>query len=317
MFDSLSRLWSAVATRLDDRLFSLGNTTVTTGGVVRVLATVGVAVLVSRALRGAIGRVALRWPAASQSSLYALGRILHYAIVLLGLIVGLTSLGFDFTTFTVLVGALGLGIGFGLQDIIANFIAGLIILFERHLRVGDFIELESGVAGEVREIRMRATRITTNDSLEVLVPNVDFVRGRVTNWTLNEIERRLRVPFGVAYGSDKDTVRAAGLEAAERVSFTAPDRGWRSPQVWLVGFGDSSLQFELLVWVTLDGVKRPGAARATYLWELHSALARRGIEVPFPQRDLHVRTFLGLDQQGARDLVAATRLSRDAGEPPR
>jgi small-conductance mechanosensitive channel len=133
---------------------------------------------------------------------------------------------------------------------VANFFAGLIILFERHSKIGDFVELESGVAGEVREIRMRATRITTNDNIDILVPNSEFVSGCVTNWTLDEAYRRIRAPFGVAYGSDKDKVRAVVLDAAQRVPHTLAGVPGRDPQVPLVRFGDSSLDFELVVWLT-------------------------------------------------------------------
>jgi potassium efflux system protein len=178
------------------------------------------------------------------------------------------------------------------------------ILFERHLRVGDFIELESGVAGEVREIRIRATRIVTNDNIDILVPNSEFVRGRVVNWTLDEADRRIHVPFGVAYGSDKDAVRTAALEAASGVEHTLKNSPGRHPQIWLVRLGDSSLDFELVVWLTPQAVKRPLQVQADYLWAIHSALVASGIEIPFPQRDLHVRSLLGLDPKAAQTLLS-------------
>jgi small-conductance mechanosensitive channel len=314
--DTLRELWTAIEAVLGARLFSIGETPVTTSGLLRVLLTLGVAVLISRGIRGAIGRMSGRWPTADsrRSALYALGRITHYLVLAFGLAVGLSTIGVDFTNVAVLVGALGIGVGFGLQDTVANFIAGLIILFERHLRVGDFIELESGVSGEVREIRMRATRVVTNDNIDILVPNSQFVSGRVVNWTLDEADRRIHVPFGVAYGSDKVQVRAAVLEAATAVSFTLRDVPNRAPQVWLVRFGDSSLDFELIVWLTLEGVKRPNAVQAAYLWEIHSALEANGIEIPFPQRDLHVRSLLGLSGNQARALVAGGHATPDGGE---
>jgi small-conductance mechanosensitive channel len=212
----------------------------------------------------------------------------------------------------VLVGALGVGIGFGLQPVVANFVAGLMILFEQPLKVGDFVELESGVHGEVREIRMRATRITTNDNVDILVPNSEFVNGRVTNWTLDEAHRRVRIKFGVAYGTDKELVRRVVLEAAQKVEHTLKGFPRRITQVWLVGFGDSSLDFELAVWLTPEAVVRPSAVSAAYYWAIHTALIDNGIEIPFPQRDLHLRSVFGDEGEQGKSLLRA-RASPHAG----
>jgi small-conductance mechanosensitive channel len=193
------------------------------------------------------------------------------------------------TSFALFGGAVGVGIGFGLQNIFSNFISGIIILLERTLKVGDFVDLQSGVRGHVREIGMRFTRITTNDEVDILVPNAEFINGRVTNWTYENRLRRMRVPFGVAYGSDKAKVREAALRAAQRVKGTVLEAG-REPDAWLVGFGDSSLNFELVVWVGPDLITRPGRTEAAYLWAIEDELRQAGIEIPFPQRDLHVRS---------------------------
>jgi len=311
MREFLMNLWHPVMRALETELFTIGASPVTALGLIRVLVILAIAAALSRAIRSTLERVAHRWGGMNRASLYALGRVLHYIVLALGLAIGLATIGVDFTSFALLFGALGIGIGFGLQGVVANFVAGIEILFERHLKVGDFVELESGVTGEVREIRMRATRITTNDNIDILVPNSEFVNGRVTNWTLDEAFRRIRVPFGVAYGSDKEKVRAAGLEAAERTPHTLKGVAGREPQVWFVKFGDSSLDFELVVWLTSEAVKRPFAVQAAYLWEIHSALDRHRIEVPFPQRDLHLRSILGLKDDTAR----AWFEQRSAGRP--
>lgn len=309
MLERLVAIWAVVDRALTFELFSIGGSRVTTVGLMRVAVVVGVAVVASRLIRTTLASVSERWPGTDRAALYTVGRVAHYLLLALGVSVGLSTIGVDFTNLAVVLGALGIGIGFGLQDIVANFIAGLVILFERHLRVGDFIELESGVSGEVREIRIRATRIATNDNIDILVPNLEFVRGRVVNWTLDEGDRRIRVPFGVAYGTDKDAVRAAALDAAERTPHTLQGIYARRPQVWLVNLGDSSLDFELVVWLTPEAGKRPSLVHADYLWEIHSALVARGIEIPFPQKDIHVRSLLGLDEESARALLA--------GRPPR
>lgn len=214
----------------------------------------------------------------------------------------ISSLGLDLSKFTLFASALGIGLGFGLQNFVSNFVAGLIVLFEKSMNVGDFVELQSGVIGEVREINMRSTLITTNDNVDVLIPNSEFVSSQVTNWTLREAVRRIHVPFGVAYGTDKDLVKKAVLEAADRVPWTYAKLKRREPQVWLVGFGDSSLDFELIVWLTPDAVKRPGAVQADYLWEIETSLREYEIEIPFPQRDLNLRggfESLGVIRDGA------------------
>jgi small-conductance mechanosensitive channel len=225
----------------------------------------------------------------SSSGVYALSRILRYIVWIVGSIFGLVWLGFDLRSLAIIGGAIGVGIGFGLQNIFSNFISGIIILVEKTLKVGDFVDLQSGLVGTVTEISMRYTRVTTNDAVDVLVPNSEFINGRVTNWTFDEQVRRIHVPFGVAYGSDKDLVREAGIAAALSVEGTVNSAN-RAPDVWLVSFGDSSLNFELVVWVNHALMVSPGRTQAHYLWAIETELKRRNIEIPFPQRDLHVRS---------------------------
>lgn len=273
-------------------LFEINETPVTLFGLLRVVFFLTAAWLLSKFLRHGLQGIAARRAAesVSQSSLYTLGRVMHYVILAIGILIGLSSIGIDFTKFALLASALGIGIGFGMQALVSNFVAGLIILFEKSLKVGDFVELQSGVAGEVKEINMRSTLITTNDNVDILVPNSDFINKEVTNWTLRDAFRRMRISFGVAYGSDKETVKKAALEAADAVRWTLKDKKARTPQVWLVKFGDSSLDFELVVWLIPEAVKRPAGVQAAYLWEIESKLHQYGIEIPFPQRDLHLRS---------------------------
>ncbi len=217
-------------------------------------------------------------------------KLLKIGLFAVAVLVAMGSIGIDITALAVFTGAVGVGIGFGLQAMVSNFVAGIILLVERSLKIGDFVELPSGVRGEVREINIRNTVVTTNDNIDIIVPNSEFVNGAVTNWTFQDSYRRLRVPFGVAYGTDKELVRKAGLEAAAAVEFTLTDAPRRQPQVWLVAFGDSSLNFELVVWLRPEAIKRPAAVNAAYCWALETALGNNGIEIPFPQRDLHIRS---------------------------
>jgi small-conductance mechanosensitive channel len=224
-----------------------------------------------------------------------LGQVLKIAFIIAAVLIALQVVGVNLTALTILSGTLGIGIGFGLQAIFSNFVSGLIILIEKSVKVGDFIELQSGVTGLVREINIRSTLVTTNDNVDILVPNEEFIKAQVINWTLREARRRVRVPFGVAYGSDKEVVRKAGLEAADDVEWTLKGVPGRTPQVWLTKFGDSSLEFELVVWLTDAAVSRPARVVADYNWALHTALEKYELEIPFPQRDLHLKSATGLN----------------------
>ena len=291
---------------LSATLFEVNETPVTTLGLLRVILILTIAWWVSNILRRTIKHFGEIRKTFSDSALYTLGRMIHYVVITIGFVIGLSSIGIDLTKFALFASALGVGVGFGLQTLVSNFVAGLIILFEKSLKVGDFVELQSGVAGEVREINMRSTLVTTNDNIDILVPNSEFVNGQVTNWTYRDANRRIRVPFGVAYGTDKDLVRKAVLEAAENVPWTLKSSNTRIPQVWFVQFGDSSLNFELVVWITKEAVKKPSAVQAAYLWEIESKLAEYHIEVPFPQRDLHVRSVFGKKDQQSLSLFEPT-----------
>ncbi|MDH3333171.1 MAG: mechanosensitive ion channel [Gammaproteobacteria bacterium] len=271
-------------------LFHISETPVTGSDIFRVLIILIVAYLLSRSIRYTIRRVSDRDPTGTQASLYTLSRLSHYTIIIIALFIALSSIGLDFSNLALVAGALSVGIGFGLQSIVSNFVSGLIILFEHTLRVGDYIELDTGLTGTVKAINVRSTLINTNDNIDIVVPNSEFVTTRLTNWTLGERVLRVRIPFGVAYGSDKEVVRQAAIEAADEVPYTLTHMKRRRPDVWLVDFGDSSLNFLLTVWVNREGARRPTRTRAAYLWALETKLTEHGIEIPFPQRDLNLRS---------------------------
>ncbi len=293
-FSSLSLQTKALFRRVSDvidyPLFSVGEAPVTGGDILRVLIILGLAVLLSRGIRHAISRVAERGHHGSQASFYTVGRLTHYTIIIVAIFIALSSIGLDFSNLALVAGALSVGIGFGLQSIVSNFVSGLIILFEHTLRVGDYIELDTGITGTVKAINVRSTLINTNDNIDIVVPNSEFVTSRLTNWTLGERTLRMRIPFGVAYGTDKELLKKAALEAAAEVPYTLTHMKDREPDLWLVEYGDNSLNFLLLVWVNRQGARRPTRTRAAYLWALETKLGEYGIEIPFPQRDLHLRS---------------------------
>ena len=296
---------------LDTKLISVSGMTITVGGLL-MAGIVALSVwLVSWMLRRMLQRYAMRNPGVNQAAVYTVSRVLNYLLVVVGVLMAFDAAGIPVGKFTIFAGALGVGLGFGLQAIFNNFVSGLILLFDRSLKIGDFIELDSDTRGTVRAINIRSTRITTNDNIDVLVPNSDFMTKQVVNWTYSSPDRRIRVPFGVAYGTDKELVKKAALEAASRVPFTLAIEGDRQPQVWLVGFGDSAVDYQLVVWLNESASRRNAAVIAAYLWELDTALKAHGIEIPFPQQDLRVRSLFGLEGTAA---LAALRM--DAADAP-
>ena len=274
---------------LNRSLFRGGGVDLTVGSIIAAVLLFGLCVVLSMLVRQLLRRYARRYEHVNLSSIYVFGRLMHYLLLLIGVLLALNASGIPIARFTVFAGALGVGLGFGLQAIFNNFVCGVVLLFDRSLKVGDFVDLASGVHGRVRDIHIRATRITTNDDIDILVPNSEFVNGRVVNWTVREGFRRLKVPFHVAYASDKETVRQAALKAAHEVKFTLDAEGDKAPQVRLMAFGDWALQFELVVWLNADATRRPGAALAAYNWALHDALLAHGITIPLPQRDVQLR----------------------------
>lgn len=292
-------------TRLDDLvLFAIGRTPVTVGGV-----AAGLLIIVGGALAGKFAGLAiarLRQRARyGATALYIVQKLVTYGLVIVAVIAGLSTIGLNLSSLAVFAGAIGVGVGLGLQGIVKEFVSGLVLIFDRVLNVGDYVELEDGKRGLVQEVGPRAVRIRTNDNIELIVPNSRFIDGPVVNWTLNNRTRRIHVPFAVAYGSDREQVREVVLAAARSVPFTVADSEAQRSQVWLVGFGDSGLKFELLVWPTLEAVKRPAAMHAAYTWAIAEALERAEIEIPLPQMDVRVRSLFG--QEGAAALGALRR----------
>jgi small-conductance mechanosensitive channel len=282
--------------------------------VVAAIGVILVAGLIAFVLRMIILRSSRTQQSAHMSTWYTLSRLVTYTVLVVGFFLAISALGVPLSNFAVLGGIVGVGLGFGLQSLFGNFIAGIVLLLDKSLKIGDFVELESGVTGAVRDIKIRATTIVTNDNIDILVPNSEFVGGRVVNWTHSDELRRLHVPFGVAYGTDKNMVKKAAIEAAEAVPFTLHGGAPQLPQVWLIEFGTSSLNFELVVWLNPEATKKPVAVTAAYNWALHSALEAHGIEIPFPQQDLHVKSLFGLTDDDARRALALADIDRGGDE---
>jgi small-conductance mechanosensitive channel len=299
---------------LSTPLFELGKTSITLGSLLAAIAfVVGVWWFSSLLERSAL-RLTRRYADEPWkfARIHLLSRLLRYTVWVLGTLVGLNYLGIDLTSIALLGTAMAVGLGFGLQNVFSNFVSGIVILLERSLKVGDFVDLQSGVRGHVREIAMRYTRVTSNDALDILVPNSEFINGRVVNWTFDDSYRRMHVPFGVAYGTAKVLVREAGIAAAGTVEGVLEDATHKT-QVWLVKYGDNSVNYELIVWANRQLTTHPASTHAKLMWALDDELAARGIEIPYPQRDLHVRSgtlqvrLEGRDGDEGRGNAATTR----------
>jgi small-conductance mechanosensitive channel len=291
MFDGLQELSHIV-------LFRLGASSITVGGFAGAAVVVLLFIAASMVIGTALKRLRMRTEPGN-AALYISEKVLGYGLVLVGLMAGLSTLGIDLTSIAVFAGGLGIGLGLGLQGIIKEFVSGLTLVFDRAVQIGDYVEMPDGTRGIVQEIGPRATRVRNNDNVYLLIPNSKLIENTMINWTRRGETRRIHVPFQVAFGADKEKVRECVLAAARDVPFTLPDTDKHRSQVWLVGYGDSALKFELIVWPTLEAVKRPKAMNAAYTWAIDDALRSAGIEIPYPQRDVRLRAFFGEEGEDA------------------
>ncbi len=237
-----------------------------------------------------IARVSVKWPNMSQMSIRLASNIGYYLIIFITLVIAVGSLGINMTSISLIAGALSIGIGFGLQTVVSNLIAGIILMFERTIRIGDTVEINDVLRGRVTDMRIRSTTIKTFDNVDIVVPNSSFIQNNVINWTLEDPTRRLHIPFGVAYGTEvKDVVRVVLEELEQSDLKYIRDDSNKSPEVWMTNMNNSSLDFELLVWIEWDNKLRPNSFRSDFLILIYNALNKNGIQIPFPQLDLHVK----------------------------
>ncbi len=216
----------------------------------------------------------------------------YYFLVAITFVFGLKSVGIDLSSLTILVGALSVGIGFGLQNIVSNFISGIILIFEKSIQVGNIIEIGSGLRGKVNQINMRSSVITTFDNIDIIIPNATLIQGNVINLTFSDDVRRLHVPFGIAYGSDIENVIKIILDTLEKSNLIyIKTNSEKSPKVRMTLMGASSIDFELLVWISEnpneDGIG--SSSMSDFLIFIYNTLQENSIEMPFPQMDVHFK----------------------------
>jgi len=261
-----------------------GQISVTLGGVLLFFFSVWLAFWVAKTVRYVLEDEVLPKMSLPRGVGNSISSLSYYALVIAGLFVALAAAGFEVSQLAFVVGALGVGIGFGLQNVVNNFVSGLILMFERPIQPGDVVEV-SGTSGKVREIGMRATTLSTFEGADVVVPNGVLLNEKLINWTLSDMDRRIDVNVGVAYGTDPRKVLDLLMEVTTSTEGIATEP---APTVLFVGFGASSLDFSIRAWTNNfgDWVK----IRSELTVRVNDALVAAGIEIPFPQQDLHVRT---------------------------
>ena len=221
-----------------------------------------------------------------------LANLEYYFLVILTFVFALNSVGIDLSSLTILVGALSVGIGFGLQNIVSNFISGIILIFEKSIQVGNIIEINNQFKGRVTQINMRSSVITTFDNIDIIIPNSTLMQNNVINLTFSDDIRRLHIPFSVAYGTNSDFIIKLILDSLKETQlvYIREDES-RQAKIWMTGMGASSVEYKLLVWVNANtnrfGLDSSGMS--DFLIFIYNTLQKNNIEIPFPQMDIHIR----------------------------
>jgi len=286
-----------------DAELAVGKVSLSLGGVLLFVIAVLAAVWVSRTVRAVVDHDILYRMQLPRGVPNTISMTLHYAIILIGLLLGVGFMGVDLGSLAFIVGALGVGIGFGLQNVVNNFVSGLILIFEAPIQVGDTVEVGE-LMGKVVQIGIRTSKIRTFSGSDVIVPNGELVSNRVINWTLSDRKRRLELAVGVAYGSNPEQVTAVLRTVVDADPDVLDDP---APIILFDSFGDSALSFRVLAWIA--DFDQSFVMRHRLNVEIEAALRKAGIEIPFPQRDLHVRSL----PAGLAPPIAGAGSARGAG----
>jgi small-conductance mechanosensitive channel len=282
-------------------LFKIQDVGITISHLTVAIVAVVLSLVVSRMVRSALSRHLLDKFDIDKGLQYALLRFVHYVILVIGIYIGLKTVNIPLGAIVGLFAVIGVGIGFGLQNLAANFISGVILLLERPVKIGDRLEVNE-VWGDVKRINLRTTLIQTPDNVSIIVPNSKLLENEVINYSYGDPKIRLQIPIGIAYGSDCDKATEIMCQVARdnQHVMQSPE-----PKVRFREFGDSSLNFMLLCWIPDVVAKFDVVSEVNYA--IDRAFRENGIEIPFPQRDLHLRSAPG---------VVRFSPARQAGQPP-
>jgi small-conductance mechanosensitive channel len=296
-----------IAAVLDAAGFTVGSFRLSLLRVLRGVIFLGVLLWVSLAVGNFLDRRIQQTEELTPSLRVLIGKVLRIVLLIVAALVAMSGLGIDLTAFTVLSGAVGVGIGFGLQKVVSNFISGIIILMDQSIKPGDTISLGE-TFGWIRELRARFVSVVTRDGREFLIPNEDFITREVINWSFSDKYVRLDVPFGVSYDSDPHEVSRIAIEAAGAVGRV--DATNRPPVCWLTAFGDSSLDFLLRFWIS-DPQAGLTNIRGKVLLALWDAFKENGISIPYPHREVIMRTPVTVMSEGPAVRLEEPSVARD------
>lgn len=290
MKDTFNALWDSISDSLESfigffskSLFEIGESDVSLGTILYfIFAFFLLSFISKKAKRLVVDRILINMQI-EKGVRATIGAVIRFIIIAVGSVIIIQTAGIDLSSLGLIAGALGVGIGFGLQNITDNFISGIIILFEKPIKVGDRIEV-GDVQGDVMNISFRATEVRTNDNITVIVPNSEFISSRVINWSHNDRNIRFRIPVGVSYKEDPDKVRKILLEVAK-----ANPHVLKKPvsEVFFHEYGDNSINFMLGVW-TSTHTDKPPVLKSELYFEIFRRFKEEGVEIPFPQRDIHI-----------------------------
>ncbi len=296
----LSELGLALVVKVRNFIFkpfiTLKNSEISVFTLFQTIVFIAVVVTLARAARRFLLKQVLSRTPLDLGVQHAIAIVTQYVVVVIGFMVGLQTTGVDLSALTFLAGAVGVGIGFGLQNVTNNFISGIIILFERPIKIGDRIEV-GDVNGDVVNIAARSTTVRTNDNIAIIIPNSSFISSNVINWSHGDSKVRFRIPVPVAYGSDVREVERLLMEVANENENVLEDP---PPRVIFKGFGDSSLDLELRVWSSRL-LHRRGVLISQINFAIFEKFKANGVQIPFPQRDVHLQ----LESGAAKDLSSS------------
>lgn len=285
MGEFFEKLYESISGVLEFSLFTIGQKSITVGTALQILIFCFALIYFSKKLKNWIVRVLLAKRDVEHGQSQSIANIVHYSVLLLGLAIIVQTAGIDLSTISFLAGALGIGIGFGLQNIASNIVSGVILLIEKPIKVGDRVEIE-GTIGDIKTIGLRATEIVTLPNIAIIVPNSDFINNRVTNWSHADTLVRYEIPVGVSYDEDPEQIS----ELLKKVAHEHPQVvASPPPDVLFEEFGDSSLNFVLRVWMNTL-VKPPRVLRSELNFAISKIFRENGVVIPFPQRDIHFRS---------------------------
>ena len=290
MKETLTTFWEDITHSIESfmaifskPLFNLGEGSISLATIIYFLCAFVILSIVSKKVRRIIVERVLKNTSMEHGAKASVGTVIRFFILAIGTVIIIQSAGIDLSALSLIAGALGVGIGFGLQNITDNFISGIIILFEKPIKVGDRIEV-GNVQGDVINISFRATEVKTNDNIMIIVPNSEFISSKVINWSHNDRNIRFRFPVGVSYKEDPQKVKKILLEVAKANPHVLDTP---NTSVFFVEYGDSSLNFELGVW-TATHTDKPQVLKSELYYEIFRRFKEENVEIPFPQRDIHI-----------------------------